>query len=220
MHSAVADCHRRWLPDTRLRAPAASRTSRSRSTGSVESTRPSRSGSGASNPAGEGARLGLYTCRARDLPGGYADELHAYDGQVCRRRAVDARVIRTPMGDERWLTVRAVAPDDRRYVQGRGVRGVLSIDAGTVIDGLDRGGIPYVKQRAAPAPPAAGMPGWSAGRRGPARPRLARGCPYVGCVVAASRADATVRSAERGEAAATSAACAAPAPRARVPGPR
>ena len=76
-----------------------------------------------------------------------SDELpDAYDGQVCRRpRAVDARVIRTPMGDERWLTVRAVAPDDRRYVQGRGVRGVLSIDAGTVIDGLDRGGIPYVK---------------------------------------------------------------------------
>jgi hypothetical protein len=76
-----------------------------------------------------------------------SDELpNAYDGQVCRRpRAVDARVIRTPMGDERWLTVRAVAPDDRRYVQGRGVRGVLSIDAGTVIDGLDRGGIPYVK---------------------------------------------------------------------------
>ena len=31
-------------------------------------------------------------------------------------------------------------------MNGRRVRGVLSLDAGTVIEGLERGGIPYVER--------------------------------------------------------------------------
>ena len=71
----------------------------------------------------------------------------AYEDQICRgKRTVLARVTRAPLGDERWLTVRAARSKDARFVQGRGVRGVLSIDAGTAVEELERGGIPYVER--------------------------------------------------------------------------
>jgi hypothetical protein len=70
-----------------------------------------------------------------------------YDGLTCRGpRALVARVSRAPVGDERWLTVRAERPRERRFLRGRNVGGNLSIFAATAIDGLDRRGIPYVER--------------------------------------------------------------------------
>jgi hypothetical protein len=70
-----------------------------------------------------------------------------YGGLVCGSpRTVTARVVRVPLGEERWLTVREQRPGDRRFLLGRNVGGSLSIFADSIITGLDRGGIPHVKR--------------------------------------------------------------------------
>jgi hypothetical protein len=69
-----------------------------------------------------------------------------YRGLVCRSpRTLTARVVRAPLGEERWVRVRGMRPGDRRFLRGRNVDGNLSIFADSVIEGLDRGDIPYVE---------------------------------------------------------------------------
>jgi hypothetical protein len=77
---------------------------------------------------------------------GADDAPDAYKGQRCRRpRSVLARALTTPVYETRSLTVAAERRADRPYLRGHGVRGIVSFDAGSVIEGFDRGGVPFIK---------------------------------------------------------------------------
>jgi hypothetical protein len=75
-----------------------------------------------------------------------AHEPDEYVDQVCRRpRSLPARARTTPIYEGRPLRVAAERPADRRYLRGRNVGGVLTLDVRSVLKGVDRGGVPFVK---------------------------------------------------------------------------
>ncbi len=82
-----------------------------------------------------------------EMVGSMWNEPDRYDLQRCGPpRDVPARALRTPLPIERPLQVAALRAKDRRYVTGRGVQGILTMDARTEIaDRLDRLGVPYVE---------------------------------------------------------------------------
>jgi hypothetical protein len=56
------------------------------------------------------------------------DEPDAYEDQRCRPpRRVGARVVTTPIYEQKWFTVAAERPADRRYLRGRNVGGIVSV---------------------------------------------------------------------------------------------
>jgi hypothetical protein len=77
---------------------------------------------------------------------GSDDAPDAYEGQRCRRpRSVVARAVTTPVYEDKPLKVAAARRADRPYLRGRGVRGQVSFDAGSAIEGFDRGGVPFIE---------------------------------------------------------------------------
>jgi hypothetical protein len=75
-----------------------------------------------------------------------AHEPNEYADQICRRpRSVPARARTTPIYQGRPLRVAAERSADRRYLRGHNVDGVLAFDVRSVLDGVDRRGVPFVK---------------------------------------------------------------------------
>jgi hypothetical protein len=76
---------------------------------------------------------------------GSKDRPDVFRDQRCRpHRVVLARAVTTPVYGTKWLTVAAERPADRPYLRGRGVRGTVTFDATTALDGLERNGAPYI----------------------------------------------------------------------------
>jgi hypothetical protein len=68
------------------------------------------------------------------------------DKRCGRAQSVMVRVLKTPIYEQKWLTVTSRRPADRRFLREDGVRGVLSVDAGARFKGLDRKGVPYIER--------------------------------------------------------------------------
>jgi hypothetical protein len=47
--------------------------------------------------------------------------------------------------ETKWLRVGAERTADRRYLRGGNVGGILSLDARSELEGLDREGVPYIE---------------------------------------------------------------------------
>jgi hypothetical protein len=77
---------------------------------------------------------------------GGEDEPDHYADHHCRRpRTLPVRVLTTPVYETKWLRVGAERTADRRYLRGGNVGGILSIDARSELEGLDREGVPYIE---------------------------------------------------------------------------
>jgi len=81
-----------------------------------------------------------------DVVFGSESQPDTYRGYDCRRpRSVLARAVTTPVHETTSLIVAAERRADRSYLRGRGADGVLTFDAGSVIEGFDRHGIPFIE---------------------------------------------------------------------------
>jgi hypothetical protein len=77
---------------------------------------------------------------------GSDNEPDEYEYQRCHApRTVPARALATPIHENRALTVAAERRRHTGYIEGRGVQGVLSFDARSVVEGFDRHGVPHIR---------------------------------------------------------------------------